>query len=74
MSDRPDQHPSTEQLSAFNLGRLDDEASPVIEAHLLGCADCCARLAGLSAQSDALLSGLRALPGNQGGQPTLDTS
>ena len=33
-------HPSTEQLTAFVLGRLDDKASEVIERHLAACAVC----------------------------------
>lgn len=33
-------HPDLDQLSAFSLGKVDDEAASVIEAHLETCADC----------------------------------
>src|SRR5262249_41757071 len=33
-------HPDLDQLSAFSLGKVDDEAASIIEAHLETCADC----------------------------------
>ncbi len=34
-------HPSPEQLAAFGAGRLRDEESVSVEAHLAECAECC---------------------------------
>jgi serine/threonine protein kinase len=40
MNDLQQPHPSREQLSAFGLGQLEDEASAAIEDHLAGCTAC----------------------------------
>ena len=44
MNEVPEVHPSVEELSAFSLGQLDEEASAAIESHLAGCPTCCRRL------------------------------
>ena len=50
-------HPGLDELSAFALGQLDDEASAAIESHLAGCADCCASLE--SVREDTFVARLR---------------
>jgi tRNA A-37 threonylcarbamoyl transferase component Bud32 len=50
-------HPSPEELSAFGLGQLDDEASAAIESHLAGCADCSGSLESVG--EDAFVAKLR---------------
>jgi hypothetical protein len=52
-------HPNREQLRAFSLGLLDDEAaSASISAHLSACNDCCRTLDGISGDTlDNLVRG-----------------
>jgi serine/threonine protein kinase len=40
MNDWPRSHPSPEELSAYGLGQLDDDASAAIEDHVADCTPC----------------------------------
>ena len=51
--------PSDQQLQAFQLGDLPDEALDELAAHLEGCAQCEARAARLDAEVDPLLAAIR---------------
>src|SRR4051794_14738862 len=42
-----DQHPGADQLAAFRLGKLGDDALAALEEHVAGCDDCCLRLKNL---------------------------
>jgi hypothetical protein len=57
MNDVRQAHPSFEELSAFGLGQLDEEASAAIAAHLDTCADCCGALQAVRA--DGFVARLR---------------
>jgi hypothetical protein len=50
-------HPSPEQLSAFGLGKLDEETSATLEAHLADCPQC--RQALEHPQADSFVARLR---------------
>lgn len=51
MTDRPPIHPDAEELAAFGLGKLTDEAAAALEAHLADCAHCLQQLEGLAGDS-----------------------
>jgi WD40 repeat protein/tRNA A-37 threonylcarbamoyl transferase component Bud32 len=57
MTDVASPHPSPEQLAAFGLGRLDDDASAAVETHLGACPACRTVVEGLAA--DSLVLALR---------------
>jgi WD40 repeat protein len=59
-------HPSAEELEAFSLGRVGEDALARIAAHLDDCPTCQARVDGLCAQ-DPLLSRLQAADRPGGG-------
>src|SRR5205085_2899431 len=49
------EHPSTEQLAAFGLGKLDPDEQAVIESHVVQCDTCCERLKSLPGDDLAAL-------------------
>ncbi len=49
------EHPSTEQLAAFGLGKLDSREQAAIESHVAECPSCCERLKDLPADGLAIL-------------------
>jgi anti-sigma factor ChrR (cupin superfamily) len=53
-------HPSADELAAFTLGTLGDEAQASIEAHVAACISCQQRAA--VAPGDALVELLRSAP------------
>jgi uncharacterized protein (TIGR03067 family) len=56
-------HPPHEELEAFALGRLDDDAFAAVEEHVADCPDCAAALGRTSGDSfTELLRSARALP------------
>jgi hypothetical protein len=59
---RPQTCPSVEDLKQFRLGRLADAPTAAVEAHLLGCAGCAGRLAGIPL-ADPLRDALRGVLG-----------
>jgi WD40 repeat protein len=58
-------HPSVEELAAFTLGNLDDEAQVSIEAHVAACTSCQERAA--VAPGDAFVELLRCVHARAGG-------
>jgi anti-sigma factor ChrR (cupin superfamily) len=46
-----EEHPSVEELAAFTLGTLSDEAGPAIEAHIAACPSCQERAAAAPGDS-----------------------
>jgi tRNA A-37 threonylcarbamoyl transferase component Bud32 len=66
-----DQHPTSDQLSAFALGRLDETISSV-EEHVSRCPDC--QQATSRAPDDTLVSLLRAAEARCGGATTPNAS
>ena len=54
--------PSRDELSAYVLGRLPDEASETVAAHLESCPECQAALATLDDADDSLVAQLRCGP------------
>jgi WD40 repeat protein/serine/threonine protein kinase len=53
------EHPSTEQLAAFDSGKLGPDEQATVESHVARCGTCCQRLRGLPA--DALAALVRAV-------------
>ena len=49
---KPVSHPQAEQLRAYSLGRLDDNASRLIERHLMSCTECKEQLFEIPASDD----------------------
>lgn len=49
---KPVSHPQAEQLRAYSLGRLDDNASRLIERHLMSCVECKEQLFEVPASDD----------------------
>jgi serine/threonine protein kinase len=66
------EHPSLEQLAAFNAGRLDPQGQATVESHVAGCDTCCERLRSLPADA---LAGLVRVAGaaGPGGQDPAET-
>jgi uncharacterized protein (TIGR03067 family) len=62
MTTAPPEHPTPEQLSAFGLGRLEESASAVVEAHLTVCEPC--RTVVESLPDDSLIALVQAPPGD----------
>src|SRR5262249_41877092 len=60
-------HPSVEELAAFTMGNLDDEAQVSIEAHVAACTSCQERAA--VAPGDAFVELLRCVHARAGGGP-----
>jgi serine/threonine protein kinase/WD40 repeat protein/tetratricopeptide (TPR) repeat protein len=71
MNERTREHPTIDELAAFHLGRLDENACAAIEAHLVDCPHCCDRLGELGSPSDPFLARLQALPGRDAGRPAM---
>ena len=61
-------HPDNEELAAFGLGKLDDDAHDRIEQHVAECEVCCEFLQGLP--NDEVVSLLRDSEDNGVGEPT----
>src|SRR5579885_3099781 len=67
MNDVPNAHPSLEHLSAFSLGKLEDDASATVAAHLATCAACCRSLE--TVRDDAFVARLRSSVGQVSNLP-----
>jgi serine/threonine protein kinase len=67
MNDVPDDHPSPEHLSAFSLGKLEDDASAAVAAHLATCATCCDSLE--TVRDDPFVARLRSSVGQVSNLP-----
>jgi len=63
-------HPTRDELSAFNLGQLPAEAAEAVEQHISECKPCCDTLLGLSSD-DTFVSLLKEANESPGGQ-TID--
>ncbi|MCA9050836.1 MAG: protein kinase, partial [Planctomycetaceae bacterium] len=65
----PDQteHPSQEQLSAYNLGQLPPEEAVAVENHISDCEPCCDTIVSLSSEDTfvGLLKEAKRLPSDQ---------
>ncbi len=61
------EHPSHEQLSAYNLGQLPPEEAVAIESHISECEPCCDTIVGLSSDDTfvGLLKEAKQLPTDQ---------
>jgi hypothetical protein len=64
-------HPSSEQLAAFGLGRLEEAAEAAVESHLADCAICRTVVENLPA--DALVNNLRRFAQPAGPAPPTDS-
>src|SRR5450755_1519053 len=49
--DAPPKHPTDQSLSAFGLGKLDDNAAEAVQSHIEQCDDCRKRVGTMSADS-----------------------
>ena len=58
MNEVQEVHPSIEELSAFSLGQLPDQAATAVASHLAGCPTCCDCLQ--TVREDAFVAKLRA--------------
>ncbi|MEL6107072.1 MAG: protein kinase, partial [Planctomycetota bacterium] len=63
----PSQHPSHDQLSAYNLGQLPSEEAVAIESHISECEPCCDTIVSLSSEDTfvGLLKAARQSPTDQ---------